>query len=92
MAKHKLRHGAKDINEQCQRDAEMYEVSKIDRRTYHSPIRAAARAALRARWAEDDALKVADQNAKAEYAAAQLSIMTPAEVRALDDGKTIEGE
>jgi hypothetical protein len=88
MAKHKLRHGAKDINEQCQRDAEMYEVSKIDRRTYHSPIRAA----LRARWAEDDALKVADQNAKAEYAAAQLSIMTPAEVRALDDGKTIEGE
>jgi hypothetical protein len=48
---------------------------------------------LRARWAEDDATAAAAQNAKAGmYSAARISILAPAEVARLDDGKTIEAE
>ena len=74
------------------RDSEMQETAKIDKWTYHSPVRQATRAALRAKWAEEDAARTAAKNAKRDhYAKAGLTILAPGDVRKLDDGKTIEG-
>ena len=48
----KLRHGAMDLNQERRRCAELHEISKIEN---HAAVRATARAALRARWIEEDA-------------------------------------
>lgn len=93
----KLRHGARNANEEYIRDRELRELIKqIDKSTLRrgsrswpdqdwrayettrSKVRAAARAELRQRWAQEDAARTAEENARADaYARAGIVRLVP---------------